>query len=125
MSAEYKNLAAAVVRTAVVDLQTAYNKVRKWEELEKKGKLKEYVANKVDKQRLDDTSLTHDELTTIEFFIEGTEAHQLYFSLLNIEGLPAEIIKQRDYLKNNGTKLEVRIQYYKRMLTREKRDAAI
>lgn len=50
--AEYKELAAAVVRLAVEDLMAAYKKMRIWHELEKKGKLREFVRREIDRQEV-------------------------------------------------------------------------
>ena len=98
MNAEYKNLAAAVVRQTVDDLQGAYNKVKKWDELESEGKLRDYVKSKVEKGKIDDVSLAQDELSAVSFFKPESDGQQLYFSMLDIDGVPEFIVKQRDYL---------------------------
>ena len=124
MNAGYKDLAAAVVRQTVDDLQGAYNKVKKWDELESEGKLRDYVKSKVEKGKIDDVSLAQDELSAVSFFKPESDGQQLYFSMLDIDGVPEFIVKQRDYLVQSGTKLEVKIQYYRRHIAREKKDAA-
>ena len=125
VSSGHKALAAAVVRMAVEDLQGAYNKVKKWDELESEGKLRDYVKSKVEKGRIDDVSLTQDELSAIGFFKPESDGQQLYFSMLDIDGVPEFIVKQRDYLVQSGANLEAKIQYYRRHIAREKKDAAI
>ena len=109
METDYKNLAAAVVRSAVEDMQSAYKKVLKWDKLDKSGRLKEYIEEKIRTNKPDEISLTNDGLTAIAFLQEGSDGGELYFSMLDIEGLPASIVAQRNFVKANGTRLEVRI----------------
>ncbi|HZK25053.1 MAG TPA: hypothetical protein VFC74_06665 [Oscillospiraceae bacterium] len=79
----YKNLAAAVVKAAVDDLDAAYRKIIKWEEEGKQRKIK----------------LTQDQQTAVNFFKDGSEMREFYFSMLGIDGLPHEIISQCDYVE--------------------------
>ena len=48
----HKAIAAAVVRLAAEDLVAAYKKVRIWHELEKKGRLRDFVRKEVDRQEV-------------------------------------------------------------------------
>ena len=117
---EYKGLAAAVIKSAVDDLQSAYKKVGQWGELDRKGALKEYVKRAMERRATNTISLTSDELSAVEFFKESSEVRQLYFGMLDMEDVPAVIQKQRDFVKENRKNLEDKIQYFRRLIVKEK-----
>ena len=119
---EYKSLAAAVIKSAVDDLLSVYKKVRKWDELDRKGALKEYVKRAMERRATNTISLTSDELSAVEFFKESSEVRQLYFGMLDMEDVPAVIQKQRDFVKENRKNLEDKIQYFRRLIVKENKE---
>ena len=116
---EYKGLAAAVIKSAVDDLQSAYKKVGQWGELDRKGALKEYVKRATERRAASAISLSSSELSAVDFFKESSEIRQLYFGMLDMEDVPAAIQKQRDFVKENRKSLEDKIQYFRRLIVKE------
>ena len=112
-------MAAAVIKSAVDDLQSVYKKVRKWDELDRKGALKEHVKRAIERRAVSAISLSSGELSAVDFFKESSEIRQLYFGMLDMEDVPAVIQKQRDFVKENRKSLEDKIQYFKRLIVKE------
>ena len=129
---DYKSLAAAVVRTAAEDLQEVYKKVRHWEELDKKGELKEYVekeveeAAKVRQKNQERITMTLDDKTAVDFFKDDSKIGDMFCSIIDIdiEGLPREVIKQRDFVKQNSSQLEAKIRAFRSWAQRKIKDEA-
>lgn len=82
----YKNIAAAVVKLAADDLNSAYMRIKKWEERGRLGRL----------------ALTKDQKTAVNFFKDGNPMQELYLSMLGIDELPSKIIHQRDVVLKTG-----------------------
>ena len=130
---DYKSLAAAVVRTAAEDLQEVYKKVRHWEELDKKGKLKEYVEKEVERQagrvakNYERITMTLDDKTAVDFFKDDSKIGDMFCSIIDIdiEGLPREVIKQRDFVKQNSSQLEAKIRAFRSWAQRKIKEEAI
>ena len=114
LNAEYKNLAAAVVRVAVGDLGTAYKKVHLWDNLDKSGKLEEYVQKEKQKKTktYDKITFTWGERTAINFFKPESKMRELYFAILNIDDIPMEIVRQKDIILQIKSQLEKKIRYF-------------
>ena len=133
MSSGYKALAAAVVRTAAEDLQEVYKKVRHWEGLDKKGELKEYVekeveeAAKVRQKNQERITMTLDDKTAVDFFKDDSKIGDMFCSIIDIdiEGLPREVIKQRDFVKQNSSQLEAKIRAFRSWAQRKIKEEAI
>ena len=129
---DYKSLAAAVVRTAAEDLQEVYKKVRHWEGLDKKGELKEYVekeveeAAKVRQKNQERITMTLDDKTAVDFFKDDSKIGDMFCSIIDIdiEGLPREVIKQRDFVKQNSSQLEAKIRAFRSWAQRKIKDEA-
>ena len=133
MSSGYKALAAAVVRAAVEDLGTVYNKVRHWEELDNKGKLKEYVEKEVKKQadkvakNYERVTITFEDKTAVDFFKDDSRMGDMFCSIIDIdiEGLPREVVRQRDFVKKNASHLEAKIRAFRSWAQRKIKEEAM
>ena len=133
MSSGYKALAAAVVRTAAEDLQEVYKKVRHWDELDKKGKLKEFVEKEVEKQasrvakNYERITITIDDKTTTDFFTDDSKIGDMFCSIIDIdiEGLPREVVRQRDFVKQNAPQLEAKIRAFRSWAQRKIKEEAM
>ena len=132
MSSGYKALAAAVVRASVEDLEVVYKKVRHWDKLDKQGKLKEYVEKEVKKQasrvakNYERITITLDDKTAVDFFKDDSKIGDMFCSIIDIdiEGLPREVIKQRDFVKQNSSQLEAKIRAFRSWAQRKIKDEA-
>ena len=130
---DYKSLAAAVVRTAAEDLQEVYKKVRHWEELDKKGKLKEYVEKEVEKQasrvakNYERITITFEDKTAVDFFKDDSRMGDMFCSIIDIdiEGLPREVVRQRDFVKKNASHLEAKIRAFRSWAQRKIKEEAM
>ena len=106
------SLAAAVIRQAVVDLEDAYSKVQHWDRMAKEGRLREWVKKKLKQKNYKAVSFTPEDKTALQFLKEGsseTEAHQLMFSITDVDGVPPELRAKRDWLEQNIERLQAEI----------------
>ena len=116
---------------AVEDLDEAYKKVKNWNDLDKAGKLKDYVEEVVRKQAkrvakiYSEISFTQTDISAVEFFNVEGEVHQLYFGMLGLDGLPREIVEQVEYIKQNRDAVEAKIRGFRTHATRKLTDEAM
>ena len=133
MSSGYKALAAAVVRASVEDLEVVYKKVRHWDKLDKQGKLKEYVEEEVEKQasrvakNYERITITLDDKTAVDFFKDDSKIGDMFCSIIDIDidGLPREVVRQRDFVRENASQLEAKIRAFRSWAQRKIKDEQI
>ena len=151
METDYKNLAAAVVRLAVEDLNATHRKVRWWHRMEKWGLLKKYVYREIDRQEerraaherkqierikqgkkpttfvvnYDKITLTPDEASALSFFDGDNAARKLYYGVLDLDETPARVMQKRDFVKENARTLSAKIGGYRSHAQRKIKDEAM
>ena len=151
MSAEYRSLAAAVVRMAVEDLNAAHRKVKWWHRMEKWGILKGYVVRQIMRQderrkaheekqiekikqgkkptafnpNYDKITLTPDEASAASFFDEDSAARQLYYGCLDLDETPGKVAQKRNFVRENARGLSAKIGGYRSHAQRKIKDEAI
>ena len=120
-SSGYRDLAAEVVHLAVDDLQKVYIKVKRWDELDKSGQLKAYVAEKgIGSSYL---RVSRDEQSAVNFLGGRADKLRLYMDMLNSEALPKPITDQVNFISANEPTLIRKINSYKGRITIDKRVA--
>lgn len=116
----YKALAAAVVAKAVKDFESAYKKLRHWDSLQKKGKLKDFVLREVFSQEGKRTkcynrvTITRDNQSAIDFFKPDSRAGNLFCAMLDIDidDLPGKLREQVEFAAINLKPLQGKVWAY-------------
>lgn len=114
MDEGYVKLMAAIAEQAVSDLNAAHKKIKLWQDLEQEGQLRKFVEEEVFKelskksQDWSRISFTLDDASAVEFFGENSKC-AVSLESLGIGVMPAEIVRQRDFINENRATLEKKV----------------
>ena len=72
-------------------------------------------------------TMTLDDKTAVDFFKDDSKIGDMFCSIIDIdiEGLPREVIKQRDFVKQNSSQLEAKIRAFRSWAQRKIKEEAI